>query len=107
LMRGFYTDVVAYILGPRWAVVHHCWCEWPTMVVFIAVANDVSETWNPSIVQYVHLFLIAHEVRMMGSHLIVPLQAHLRRMVGRLTWHLKQSHYWTVHLEFWVQIPWG
>ena len=39
------------------------------MVVFIAVADDVSETRNPSIVQYVHLFSIAREVRVMGSHL--------------------------------------
>jgi hypothetical protein len=43
------------------------------MVVFIAVADDVSETQNPSIVQDVHLFLIAREVRVMGSHLIIPL----------------------------------
>jgi hypothetical protein len=43
------------------------------MVVFIAVADDVSETQNPSIVQDVHLFLITREVRVMGSHLIIPL----------------------------------
>ena len=33
------------------------------------------ETRNPSIVQYVHLFSIAREVRVMGSHLIIPLLA--------------------------------
>jgi hypothetical protein len=43
------------------------------MVVFIAVADDVSETRNPSIVQDVHLFSIARKVRVMGSHLIIPL----------------------------------